>query len=142
MWNNKAIRRILYCISSIAICVCVLIASDAFVYESIRPKEGELLEDILSRDGNERIRFVSIDDIEYIEVIGRIRSTPLTLPSGPPAYIFDDRGYLVTWTSDRQNDRMFRQQWGEMGDEQWVPLDQVLASVKAKRVGEDRDNRQ
>lgn len=45
----------------------------------------------------------------YIELVGPTPSA-LVLPSGPPAYVFDD-GQLVEWTSDLGDDPDFASRW-------------------------------
>ena len=40
------------------------------------------------------------DGSSYFEVIGRPRPSFPTVPSGPPAYIFDSTGHISYWTID------------------------------------------
>ena len=48
----------------------------------------------------------------YVEVIGEPRMSLLSLPSGPPVYIFDDIGTFVDWSSDIGDNQTFIRKWG------------------------------
>jgi hypothetical protein len=47
---------------------------------------------------------------EFIEFHGPLQPKA-ALPSGPPAYVFDETGSLVDWTSDLGDDPRFRERW-------------------------------
>jgi len=46
------------------------------------------------------------------EVIGIPSISPLSLPSGPPAYIFDETGAFVDWSADIGDNPSFLSKWG------------------------------
>lgn len=69
----------------------------------------------------------------YIEVLGNIpKPSLLTLPSGPPAYVFNEFGVLVDWTADRGEDPRFVKKWGGFANGTFITTEQAKELVRAR----------
>jgi|GEM_PF-2553292 len=78
------------------------------------------------------LKFVS-DGKDYVYVVGRYSSWQMiSLPSGPPAYIFDERGNLVDWTPDT-GDVSFGKDWGNRNHPWGSPDKAVRITVDEAR---------
>jgi hypothetical protein len=106
------------------------VASERY-YVGIKRPEGILtVEDYFLRFGEPSfVRMVERDGQSYYEFNGFV-DPPwwcLAVPSGPPAYIFDERGKFIEWCADPGDGAPYRRRW---------PLrstDEVnVASVKRK----------
>lgn len=53
---------------------------------------------------------------EVLLIVGKLPSK-MTLPSGPPHYIYKKDGLLLDWTHDIGDDRNFRERWRDVVDE-------------------------
>ena len=62
------------------------------------------------------LALVTVSGQTYLQVIGPL-PRGLTLPSGPPVYVFDSGGGLVAWTLDSGDDPGFASTW-------WFPSSQ------------------
>jgi hypothetical protein len=87
-------------------------------HELVTPPKGRntMQEFLRVRPDYLSIRSLSIVGKPYFEVLGRFPNEGLVddfllLPSGPPAYIFDNRGVLVDWRADMEDGR-FSSRWG------------------------------
>ena len=60
-----------------------------------------------------KLALVQVRGDSYLLVTGPL-SRGLALPSGPPVYVFDSSGRLVTWTLDSGDDPDFASTW-------WLP---------------------
>ncbi len=59
----------------------------------------------------ERFEIRDVGDRQYLLVVGRLPAT-VTLPSGPPEYVFDSSGNLLDWTADSGDDPRFVERRG------------------------------
>lgn len=71
--------------------------------QSRPPKDAQTLSAFAARmPGPARLTHTTIDAVSYIVWEGEFTFwAGLGLASGPPAYLFDERGNLVDWTPDR-----------------------------------------
>jgi len=56
------------------------------------------------------VRVIEHDSQSYYEFIGH-PGGGLTIPSGPPAYIFDAKGHFVEWCYDSSEAHDYRGRW-------------------------------
>ena len=67
---------------------------------------------IQSKRPPQKIERIEKEEQQYVFVTGRM--TPLwfvTIPSGPPCYVFDSGGTLIDWTKDIGDDSRFVERW-------------------------------
>lgn len=57
-----------------------------------------------------RVVRVDLDDQSYVVAFSP-QDSLLAFPSGPAAYVFDERGQLVDWCSDTGENPVFQRQW-------------------------------
>ena len=65
-----------------------------------------------SKRTTQKMERLEKENQQYIFVTGRM--TPLwfvTIPSGPPCYVFDANGQLIDWTVDVGDDPRFQEKW-------------------------------
>jgi len=67
----------------------------------------------------------------YVEVIGSPPGFP-TVPSGPPAYIFDSAGHISYWTVDVGDSSEYWENWQNRSNSREVSMREALQSVKGK----------
>jgi hypothetical protein len=60
------------------------------------------------------IRKINRSGEDYLVVLGNVPNEGLSLPSGPPAYIFNKSGNLVDWTGDLGEASDFLRKWGNL----------------------------
>ena len=65
----------------------------------------------------------------YFELIGRRRPSFPTVPSGPPAYIFDSTGHIRYWTTDTGDSREYWEDWQNRSNTRQISLQEALNSV-------------
>src|SRR5437870_12907163 len=88
-----------------AVFVCLLAAwiySEKKSAKAVRPPAGvtNLVAFLEARPQPSKIcKFVHKGRV-HVEVVGKLIISPLSVPSGPPVYIFDETGALVDWTGD------------------------------------------
>jgi len=82
--------------------------------EAVRPPPGggDLTGFLELRANVGEIRHFVRDGRAYFMVVGQTPNHILALPSGPPAYIFDESGRLVDWTGDLGDAQSFVSKWG------------------------------
>ena len=110
----KNIKSILFSLAIVGILfTCVLVYSEIQHNKMVRPPEGKVtLDEFLSI--KQRIcctNNVVIDGKPHTLVLGRFDTYFLALPSGLPAYIFDEQNVLVAWCGDTGNNSTFVKKW-------------------------------
>jgi hypothetical protein len=77
--------------------------------EAVRPPAGgtNLVAFLEARPKFIQIRKFVHDGKVYLEVAGQAKPSSLSLPSGPPACIFDETGAMVGWSGDLGDDSSF-----------------------------------
>ena len=65
----------------------------------------------------------------YFELIGRRRPSFPTVPSGPPAYVFDSTGHISYWTTDIGDSPPYWENWQNRSNSKQISLREALNSV-------------
>jgi len=115
-------------VASVLICFLV-----AWLYEEnrtarkVRPPEGatNLVVFLKARPQPSMIRKFVLNGDMHVEVIGDPVRSPLSMPSGPPAYIFDETGTLVDWTPDRGDAPSFVRKWGSLSNATFITVEEA-----------------
>ena len=78
-----------------------------------------------------KIRRFDRDGKPYLEVFLPLPRSVLSLPSGPPTYIFDEvSGALVDWTADRGDSPTFVNKWGSLSNAAYISVDEARILAK------------
>ena len=78
----------------------------------------------------ERFEIHVAGDRRYLLVVGRLPAL-LTLPSGPPVYVFDTSGKLLDWTADSGDDPRFVERWGSHSGGQRISKAEAIVFAQA-----------
>jgi hypothetical protein len=82
----------------------------------------------------QQIRVFRVRGEEYLEVAGPLPDL-WTLPSGPPSYVFDHCGNLVSWTYDRGEDPGYVRLWEGFPSARPVSLVEARAWIRRASNG-------
>lgn len=120
-----------------AILVCLFAAwiySEKKSVQAVRPPKGgtNLVAFLQARPQPNQIRSFVHNGKVHVEVIGKPIVSPLSLPSGPPAYIFDETGSLVDWSRDLGNNPSFTRKWGNFSNATPISAEEAKQLVKAR----------
>ena len=118
-----------------AVLVCLFAA---WIYEenrradAVRPPEGvtNLITFLAARPQPSRIRKFVHNGQVYVEVLGKPIMSPLSVPSGPPSYIFDETGALVDWAADRGENPSFVSKWGSFSNAIFISVEEAKQLFK------------
>jgi hypothetical protein len=99
--------------------------------EAVRPPAGgtNLSGFLRARPQPVRIRKLVHNGKVHVEVVGKPYSSPLSLPSGSPAYIFDETGALVDWTADLGDAPSFVKKWGSLTNRNSITVEEATRLV-------------
>lgn len=117
----------------VAACVCLFAAwiwAEHRHAVALRPPQGatNLAAFLQARPESGPIsRFVHAGNA-HIKVVGRPGGTGLSLPSGPPVYIFDTSGRLVDWCGDLGDNEEFLRKWGGFSNATALAADEAIRS--------------
>lgn len=119
-----------------AVLACLLgvwIYSEKKGASAVRPPEGatNLVAFLEARPQPRQIRKFIHDGKTYIEVIGKPVTSLLSLPSGPPAYIFNENGALVDWSRDVGDNPLFANKWGGFSNATSLSVEEAKQLVRA-----------
>lgn len=81
-----------------------------------------------------RIRSLKRNETNYFEVIGRPTVSPLSVASGPPAYIFDENGQMIDWAADRGENSSFVRKWGTLSNATYITPEEAIALSNNKAI--------
>jgi hypothetical protein len=128
MKNKVAILAALF-----ACLLGVWIYSEKKGARAVRPPEGStnLVAFLEARPPSQIRKFIH-EGNAYIEVIGKPVTSLLSLPSGPPAYIFNENGALVDWSRDIGDDPSFVSRWGGFSNATSISIEEAKQLVKAR----------
>ncbi len=106
-------------IISLVVVVCIFfcawaIYSEKRSRETVQPPPGATnLTGFLQLREPATIRKFVFNGKVHLEVIGKpVVIPPLSVPSGPPVYIFDEKGVFVDWAADVGDAPSFVRKWG------------------------------
>lgn len=128
-------------------CLCIGFLSFTLVRANVShsfsppPFAQSLRQFIQTSDQNYQISVLTLGSDKYYEAIPQWTTfqnlTSLILfRSGPPSYIFDQKGHLVDWTPDRDEDSRYSNRW-KTGQRQSLSVQQMLRQMNTER-DEDR----
>ena len=69
----------------------------------------------------------------YVEIIGPLPGFP-TVPSGPPAYLFDSSGRIAYWTADTGDSTEYWEKWQHRSNSREISLCEVLQRSAAAGI--------
>ena len=90
------------------------LASERYYVRTKSPAGITTVSDYFRRFGEPAfVRMAQRDGRSYYEFNGRVDPAwwCLALPSGPPAYIFDERGQFIEWCAEPGDSSRYRQRW-------------------------------
>ena len=122
-------------IATLLVCLfSVWVYSEKKSASEVRPPEGatNLVAFLEERPRPVQIRRFVHDGKTHIEVVGEPATSLLSLPSGPPAYIFDERGALVDWCRDLGDQSSFVKKWGSFSNATPINAEEAKQLVKAR----------
>ena len=73
------------------------------------------------------------NELTYFELIGRPRPSFPSVPSGPPAYIFDSTGHITYWTGDVGDTPQYWNQWQNRSNSRVISMREALNLVSHLR---------
>ena len=119
-----------------AILGCLLAAwiySEKKSAQAVRPPTGgtNLVAFLEARPQPNQIRSFVYNGKVHVEIIGKPSISPLSLPSGSPAYIFDETGALVDWSRDLGDNPSFLRKWGGFSNATPISAEEAKQLVKA-----------
>jgi len=98
---------------------------------AVRPPEGatNLTAFLLLRPDFDKIQKFTNSHGTYLEILGRAQKRWLSLPSGPPVYVFDESGTLVDWAADLGEASEFNHKWGSLTNATPITVENAKALV-------------
>jgi hypothetical protein len=101
---------------------------------AVRPPKGvtNLVAFLQERPQVNQIRKFVHNGKLHVEVIGKASLSALTLPSGSPAYIFDETGALVDWCGDLGDNSSFVKKWGGFTNASQLSAEEAKQLVKER----------
>ena len=120
----------------VGLLVCLLAA---WIYtekkgaKAVRPPAGvtNLIAFLEARPQSAEIRKFVHNEKVHLEVIGEPFQSALSVPSGPPAYIFNESGALVDWCRDLGDQPSFVAKWGGFSNATPISVEEAKQLVKA-----------
>lgn len=73
----------------------------------------------------------------YVEIIGPLPGFP-TVPSGPPAYIFDSSGHIAYWTRDTGDSTEYWEKWQHRSNTREISLCEALQRSAAAGIAKSQ----
>ena len=98
---------------------------------------GQTLEGFLSTKPSPlSIEKIESGNLHYVFVMGRMPPLHwITVPSGPPCYVFDSKGNLIAWTHDLGDGDPFRKKWPFSLKREKISADEALRIIRARELG-------
>jgi Rieske Fe-S protein len=118
-----------------AVLVCLLAAwinAKKKAATAVRPTVGatNLVAFLETQAQTNQIRSFIHNGKVYVMVIGKPSLSPLSVPSGSPAYIFDETGAFVDWCRDLGDAPTFVKKWGSFNNATQISVEQAKQLVK------------
>lgn len=120
----------------VVFCLMLLcLHSESRFRKAVRPPNGatNLTTFLLLRPYVIEITKFSRNGSLYLEVLGRTSTSGLSLPSGRPAYVFDESGILVDWAADTGEATDFNNKWGKTSNASPVTVEEAKALTSQKK---------
>jgi hypothetical protein len=133
----KTIKIIALCLFILALLYALVIYEHNAYLAAVRPSPNTTLATFFEGQPNPlKVFKFTYQGKEYIYVVGNYApSSLMNVPSGPPAYIFDDMGKLVDWKPDIAEGKSFAHEWGTNRANLFISPDNstVISVEEAKR---------
>ena len=102
--------------------------------KAVRPPDGatNLTVFLRLRPDVEKIQSFTHSGKTYLEVFGRATNVGLSLPSGPPVYVFDESGTLVDWAADLGEASAFNNKWASFSNAIPTTIEEAKALINHK----------
>lgn len=115
--------------------VAVWAVSDYVSYKQVMPPvESGGIREFLDHSSNPfELYSFTLNGVDFFEVIGTSRPRLLSIPSGPPIYIFDRAGRFVEWSRDSGDDERFSKRWGYFSARRRVAREEVQKLTEGDR---------
>jgi hypothetical protein len=125
-------KRLIAMLLVIAALAAVGLALDHYQRNKVALPSGvvTLAEFAIRMPTPEKVIAFEKDGSSYFEVIGRPRPSFPTVPSGPPAYIFDSTGHISYWTIDVGDSPQYWKNWQNRSRGREVSMGEALESVR------------
>jgi hypothetical protein len=126
------IKRVAISGGVFACLIAVWVYSEMRSSKAVRPPAGatNLVAFITSVPRIAEIRKFVHNDKLYLEVIGKPYESLMSVPSGPPAYIFDETGLFVDWSRDLGDQPSFVRKWGGFSNSTPITIEQAKHLLK------------
>lgn len=126
--NIVSVAALLVCL------VAVWIYAENKSAKALRPPAGgtNLVAFLEERPQVNQIRRFVHNGKLHVEVIGKASVSALSLPSGSPAYIFDETGALVDWCRDLGDNPSFVKKWGGFTNANQISAEEAKQLVKGR----------
>jgi hypothetical protein len=100
-------------ISLLLVLALLVVLSDLRAYDEVAPlaRVTDARSLLLEMPRPEAVYELHLGDSRFTEFVGPLPSAFLALPSGPPAYVFDESDHLVDWSCDTGDAPEFTRQW-------------------------------
>jgi hypothetical protein len=80
-------------------------------------------------DSEVSVRTFTKEGVVYYEVLLPIKNK-WSIPSGPPAYVYSEKGDVIDWVPDRGDAKKYVERWGEFNDGQRISLPEAARRTK------------
>jgi|GEM_PF-2565907 len=116
----------------------VWFAGEKKALDAVHPsKYGTNLTAFLEAMQPQEVRYCEQDGSTYFLVVGKPVTSLFSLPSGPPAYVFDGAGNLVEWCGDLGDNPDFCKRWSKLILGERIRAQDVRAYIEAGRGNKD-----
>lgn len=133
-YRDTMMKKITLVSAALLVClVAVWVHSEVKLARAVRPPEGvtNLVAFLELRPQVIEVRKFHQDSKLYIEVVARVDAPLLALPSGPPAYVFDESGALVDWCGDLGDSPSFEHvKWAGINNASVISREEAKQLVK------------
>ena len=123
---------------TVAVLVCIVaiwIYAEKENAQAVRPPASgtNLVSFLEERSEVSSVRKFNYNGKLHVEVIGKPHASALSVPSGPPAYIFDENGAFVDWCGDIGDNPSFIKKWGDFNDATVISPTEAKQLVRMKQ---------
>ena len=119
--------------TSVFVCLlAVWIHDEKKAANAVRPPAGgtNLIEFLNAQPRLNQIRSFVYNGKVHVLVIGKPSLSLLSMPSGSPAYIFDEGGAFLEWCRDLGDEPSFVRKWGGFSNAIPISVEQAKQLVK------------
>ncbi len=125
-------------VSGFLFCAIFYWANSEWRYAQLLPPPGgatNLVSFLRAQHDQLFIQQFAQDGQRYLIVKRLVPKVGFSLPSGPPAYIFNEPGTLVDWTGDFGEATRFLQKWTNLSEAKEISIEAAKAFVTQGKPG-------